>query len=52
MRQRSNTGYKIYLFTIFVIVGLLIWYSYSQNRATVWKYTALTEQVKTGAVPR
>ena len=49
MRQRSNTGYKIYLFTIFVIVGLLIWYSYSQNRATVWKYTALTEQVKTGA---
>jgi cell division protease FtsH len=30
-------------------VGFLIWYSYAQNRATVWKYTALTDQVKTGA---
>ena len=49
MRQRSNTGYKIYLFIIFILVGFLIWYSYAQNRATVWKYTALTDQVKTGA---
>ena len=47
MTQRSNTGYKIYLFIIFVFVGILIWYSYSQNRPVEWNYTALTEAVKT-----
>ena len=47
MTQRSNTGYKIYLFIIFIIVGILIWYSYSQNQPVEWRYTALTEAVKT-----
>ena len=47
MTQRSNTGYKIYLFIIFVFVGILIWYSYSQNRPVEWNYTSLTEAVKT-----
>ncbi|MBO4477131.1 MAG: ATP-dependent zinc metalloprotease FtsH [Lachnospiraceae bacterium] len=45
--QRGNTGYKIYLFIIFVFVGILIWYSYSQNRPVEWNYTSLTEAVKT-----
>ena len=47
MIQRGNTGYKIYLFIIFVFVGILIWYSYSQNRPVEWNYTSLTEAVKT-----
>ena len=45
MKQRSNTGYKIYLFTMLVIVGLLVWYSYAKNRATEWTYSRLAEEI-------
>jgi len=47
LKQRSTTGYKIYLCIIVLFIGVMLWQSYANNRATVWTYTDLLDRIKT-----